>query len=114
MPIIKCAPWLIVAMLAVGCWHYRGSASDWQRTSQQQEYRADTAETANSSLMTANAALDARNTSLLESLNARTQQREQQRKRADANRRAYDAAVAGDADWANTRVPDSVVRSLRP
>ncbi|MGJ8515090.1 hypothetical protein R84865_002035 [Carnimonas sp. R-84865] len=104
---------VLIATLAYGCWHYRGLAAEWQRTSQQQKYRADTAEQANDTLATANATLNARNNTLVESLNARSDQLATQQRRADANRSAYRQALDSDRDWATQRVPDAVARSLR-
>ncbi|WP_435631487.1 hypothetical protein [Carnimonas bestiolae] len=103
----------VIALLAIACWHYRGTASDWQRASEQQQHRAEAAEQANDTLATANATLNARNNSLVESLNARSDELAAQQRRADANRNAYRKALAGHRDWAAQRVPDAVARSLR-
>ncbi|WP_435638253.1 hypothetical protein [Carnimonas bestiolae] len=104
---------VLIATLAYGCWHYRGSAADWQATSRHQQHRAETAESANDTLATANASLNARNTNLVESLNARSDELAAQQRRADANRNAYRKALAGHRDWATQRVPGAVARSLR-
>lgn len=103
----------VIALLAIACWHYRGTASDWQRASEQQQHRAETAEQANDTLATANAALNARNNTLVESLNARSDELAAQQRRADANRNAYRQALAGNRDWATEHVPDAVASSLR-
>lgn len=71
------------------------------------------AEQANDTLTTANAALNARNTNLVESLNERSEELKRQRQRADANRSAYQSALDANADWGNTRVPAAVADSLR-
>ncbi|WP_435638508.1 hypothetical protein [Carnimonas bestiolae] len=104
---------VLIATLAYGCWHYRGAAAEWQTASKQQQHRAETAESANDTLATVNATLNARNNSLVESLNARSNELAAQQRRADANRSAYRKALAGNRDWASEPVPDAVARSLR-
>lgn len=109
---LKYLPYFLIVVLAIGCWHYRGSASGWEQKASDQKKRADDEATANVTLTTANAALNSRNTNLVESLDARSNELQAETRRANANRDAYQQAIDSSRSWADERVPDAVARSL--
>ena len=110
---LKLWPYALITLLVIGCWHYRGTAASWHQTATEQKTRADKAEDANTTLMTSNAQLDQRNKTLLESLNARSDELEATQKRAAADRSAYRKAISANHSWASERVPEPVADILR-
>ena len=110
---LKLWPYALIALLAYACWHYRGSSASWHQTATEQKTRADKAEDANTTLMTSNVQLDQRNKTLLESLNARSDELETEKRHAAAAQSAYEQALGTNRSWASERVPLSVADSLR-
>lgn len=109
----KYLSFVLVTMLAVLCWHYRGASDRWHQRATEMQNRVDELTRDNSGLAAANVDLDKRNNALLESLNARSQQLQRQQRDAANARRDYAAALAEHRDWSAERIPADIAGSLR-
>ncbi|MGJ8524323.1 hypothetical protein LMG33818_000031 [Halomonadaceae bacterium LMG 33818] len=103
---------LVCLILLFSSLHFHALSNQQHLKIEDQQKTISEDEQANQSLMTTASMLNARNNTLVRSLNDRSSQLAAEKRRADADRSAYQQALSDNHGWAGEHVPESVSRVL--